>query len=215
MSYGNLIRKREVEAEIAKYSVETTSLGNQIETLRKALKGLSDADQEIIKQKTQYDNEEVIVDGLKNELAQAEELVDFLARDFQGDTGAADDDLEILNTALIKGIRAKYMSTFREIKNRISALSSLFKPAALKDINVEVGKWNKLKIEFDKKYEAAKGRATVNQQKLQQIRDVEKRIAELKKLQTTSKSALAALGTPETAYVTLRTKWNDLHKQKI
>jgi predicted nucleic acid-binding Zn-ribbon protein len=116
VTYGNLIRKREVEAEIAKYSVETTSLGNQIETLRKALKGLSEADQEIIKQKTQYDNEEAIIDSLKNELGQAEELVESLVRDFNADTAAADDVPEILNTALIKSIRAKYTSTFREIK---------------------------------------------------------------------------------------------------
>jgi type III restriction enzyme len=215
VAYGNLIRKREVEAEIAKYSVETTSLANQIETLRKALKGLSGADQEIIKQKTQYDDEEAIIDSLKNELGQAEELVKSLVRDFNADTAAADDVPEILNTALIKSIRAKYTSTFREIKVGIGALSGLFKPAVLKEINDDVKKWDKLKSDFDKKYEAAKGRATVDQQKLQQIRDVEKRISELKQLQTTSRGFLAALGNPEKVYTGLRQKWNDLHSQKI
>ncbi len=78
VTYGNLIRKREVEAEIAKYGVETTSLTSQIETLRKGLKGLSEADQEITKQKAQYDNEEAIIDSFKTELDQAEELVESL-----------------------------------------------------------------------------------------------------------------------------------------
>jgi hypothetical protein len=46
-----------------------------------------------------------------------------------------------------------------------------------------------VKKEFDDKYEAAKGRATSNQQQLNQIHDVERRIAELKKVQTANRNA--------------------------
>src|ERR1039458_2846249 len=215
IAYGNLIRKKEIAVEIAKYNLETTSLANQLDTLRKALKGLSEADQEIIKQKPQYENEETIVDSLKGELTQAVELVVSLEEDFDADSLNQVDDLEVLNTTLIKSIRTKYATKFREIKIRIDALTSLFKTASLKDINDELKKWDNLKAEFDRKYESAKGKATINQQKLQQIRDVEKRVGEIKRLQAANRNALTALGNPEAIYSTLRTKWNDLHSQKI
>jgi chromosome segregation protein len=67
-AYGNVVRKKEIEAEAAKYKLEVTSLTKQLATLRKTLKGLSEADQEIIKEKTLYDNEELIIENLKNGL---------------------------------------------------------------------------------------------------------------------------------------------------
>jgi hypothetical protein len=50
---------------------------------------------------------------------------------------------------------------------------------------------------------------------LKQIQDVEKRITELKKSQMTNRNTLADLGDPETAYSALRSRWNELHGQKI
>src|SRR5258708_1737149 len=185
-AYGNVIRKKEVEAEIAKYSIEVDSLTEQLAKLRKALKGLSASDQEIIKQKTDYDNEESIIDNLKNELTRAQGLVEGLEAEFEEETEEQDDDLEIQNKALLKSIKGKYAAKFGQIKKQVGVLAGLFKPVSLKELDDEVKKWEKLKNEFEKKYEAAKARSNVNQQQLKQIREVEKRITELKKLQMTN-----------------------------
>ncbi len=214
-AYGNVIRKKEVEAEIAKYNIEINSLTEQLAKLRKALKGLSAGDQEIIKQKTDYDNEELIIESLKNELSRAKELVDALETGFDEEAEEPDKDLEIQNKAIVKSIQGKYSAKFGQIRKQITVLAGLFKTASTKEIDDEVKKWDKVKSEFDKKYEAAKAKANVNQQQLKQIRDVEKRITELKKLQMTNRNTLAALGDPETAYDGLRTRWNDLHARKI
>jgi chromosome segregation protein len=72
-----------------------------------------------------------------------------------------------------------------------------------------------VKVESDAKYEAAKGRASSNQQQLVQIQDVEKRITDLNKLQLTNRNALTALGDPEAVYTALKAKWNGLHSQKL
>lgn len=211
-AYGSVIRKREIEAEIAKYKVEITSLTTQLVALRKTLKGLSEADQEIIKQKPLYDNETLIIENLGNELTRAEELIGSLESDF--DDGE-EDGLEVHNPALIKSIRKQYATKFGEIKTQITVLSKLFQSKSLKEINDEVKKWNAVKKGFDDKYEAAKGKAKINQQQLAQIQTIEKRIAELNKLQMANKNALTALGDPETIYNTARTKRNDLHVQKV
>ncbi len=214
-TYGNVIRRREIEGEMAKYSLETTSLTTQLANLRKALKGLSAADQDTIKQKTQYDNEELIIENLKNEMARAKGLVGTLESGFEEEAEEQEDVLGLQNVDLITSIREKYSAKFGEIRAQIKILADLFESGSLKEIDDETNKWNKVKTEFDKKYEAAKGRAQVNQQQLKQIQDVEKRITELKKLQLSNRNALVTLGEPENAYLLLRTKWNDLHVQKI
>jgi chromosome segregation protein len=215
IAYGNLVRKKEIEAEVTKYNLEIASLNEQLVILRKALKGLSKKDQEIIRQKTEYDNEELIVDNLKNELTRVEELVGELQSEFDNEPEKLDEDLEIQNKSLLKIIHGKYTAKFRQIKRQIEALSDLFGAASLKEIDAEVKKWEKTKKDFEKKYEAAKAKAKINQQKLRQIQDVEKRVQELKKLQMANRNALTALSDPEATYNGLRTKWNNLHTQKI
>jgi chromosome segregation protein len=213
-SYGNLVRKREIEADIAKYSLEITSQTEQVVKLRKALKGLSKTDEEIIQQKAEYENEETILEGLKGDLARAQELVQQLEDDFDGEV-ESEDDPAILNKALIKNIRGKYASKFEQIGKQIVSLSSLFEPASLKDINEVVKKWDRARRDFDKKYEAAKARARVNQQQLKHIRETEGRITELNKLQRENRKGLTALGEPEATYKALRVRWNGLHAKKI
>jgi chromosome segregation protein len=215
IAYGNLIRKREIEAEAAKYNLEITSLTEQVAALRKSLKGLTSADQGIIAQKTQYDNEELIIEGLQNEMTRTEELVSTLRSDMGDEQGEGGEELEIQNVELIAGIRLKYSEKLEEIRTQMKILADLFGGASLTEINSETEKWNRLKAAFEKKYEAAKGRATINQQQLKQIQDVEKRINELKKLQMANRNAVSALGDPEAGYTILRTKWNELHAHKV
>jgi len=102
--YGDVIRKREIEAEMAKYSLEATSLTTQVAALRKGLKGLSESDQETINQKTKYDNEELIVESLGNELNRARELVEGLAGEFERVGREQEDALEIQNGALVQNL---------------------------------------------------------------------------------------------------------------
>src|SRR6202030_4287172 len=66
-----------------------------------------------------------------------------------------------------------------------------------------------------RRYEAAKNKANINQKQLKQIRGIEKRISDLKKLQMANKNALANLGSPEAEYNGLRKKWDEFHVGKI
>jgi chromosome segregation protein len=172
-------------------------------------------DQETIRQKPLHDNEELIIENLKNELARAEGHVDSLAENFNDAAEEQDDDLEVQNTALIESIRNQYGATFEAIKKHIAALATLFKEPSLAEINTELTKWNAVKTAFDARYEGAKAKAQVNRQQLKQIQDLEKRILELKKLQMAHRNALTVIGDPEVVYTALRAKWNELHTHKI
>ncbi|HEY1614672.1 MAG TPA: AAA family ATPase [Rhizomicrobium sp.] len=214
-AFSKLVRKKEVEADIAKYETEVESLSKQLTALRKALTGLSDADQATIKLKTQYDNEELIVEALKNEIEQAAELVESTKSDLKNLGTGRSDETDVVNVALIKGIREKYAAQFASIRTQAESLSKLFSPESLKSLNSEVARWETLRDEFGKKYEAAKVKASANQQQLRQIQVIEKRVAELKKLQMANRNTLAALGEPKPVYDKLRTTWGELHMRKI
>jgi type III restriction enzyme len=215
-AYGDLIRMNEIKAEVNKNNVEIASSSEQLEKLRKSLKGLSEEDQKTINQKEKYDNEEAIIENLKNELNTAENHVGTLVEAFKSEgREVGDEDIELENKILISGIQKKFASKFSEIEIGISALENLFKPVSLKAINEEIKEWEKLKTAFDKKYEGAKTKAKVNQQQLDQIQTLEKRITTLKKQQTEKRNAITSLGSPETAYKGLRTKWDNIHFKKI
>lgn len=213
-AYGDLIRMNEIEAEVDKNNVEIASSTEQLGKLRKSLKGLSEEDQKVIDQKSRYDNEEAIIENLKNELKTTQDHVGNLVEALENDA-EEEEDVELENKTLISSIQTKFASKFSEIETGVTALSNLFKPPSLKAIDDEIKVWEKLRAAFDKKYEAAKVKAKVNQQQLDQIQTLEKRIATLKKQQTEKRNAIVALGKPETAYRGFRTKWDGLHIQKI
>jgi len=214
VTYNQLMRKKEIETEINKYNLEIVSLKKQLEKLRAGLKGLSDKDRAIINQKTKYDNEEIVINSLKNELERIRELADTLKTEAGGDL-EKQEETEFINADLIREIRSQFVSKFSEIKKQIAFLSGLFEEVSLKIINKKLTAWEKLKSDFDKKYEAAKAKAKVNQQLLNQIQAIEKRIVELRKLQQENHNALTELGNPETEYKVFRKKWNTSHEDKI
>jgi len=214
-AHGNLVRKREVEGDLAKNQIEVTSITEQLAAQRKALKGLSESDQDVIKQKALFDNEAMIVENLENELTRMQDLVTALASDIGDTDGTQDDALEIQNVTLIKSIRGKYAAHFREIRKQIVRLAALLESSSLSEIKDEVKKWEKATKDFETKYESAKARAKVNQQQLKQIRDLEKRIAEINKLQMANRNALAGLGSPGTLYTAQRKRWGKLHAEKM
>jgi type III restriction enzyme len=212
-AYMKLVRKRELEIEIAGHAVETDSLTKQLISLRAKLKGLSAADQETIDAGTKMDNEEAIVGSLANDLEQAHGRVTELAAALMFED--PDEQAEVVNTELIDSIRVKYANKFAQISDAVDSLLALFADAASKQIGGEVKKWEKLKADFDKQYEAAKAKAKVNRQQLEAIRSVEKRIREVKVLSVNARNALTGLAEPEKAYRSLRRTWDSLHTRRI
>jgi type III restriction enzyme len=212
-TYANLTRKRELEGEVAKYTIEIESLSKQVATLRKGLKGLSEKDEQTIGQKSLFENELTIVEGLRSEFDRIGGLIAELAEELQSSAEEEEEQasLEILNPELIEDIRKGYRANFKAVDRKISEALGLLSQASTKDIQAAVRKWERQKTLFDAKYEDAKTRAKANQQVLSQIREVEKRLQELNRLQTSHRKALKGLGNPESLYSQLRTRWSECH----
>jgi type III restriction enzyme len=217
-AYNDFVRQREIGTEISGIEVEIASLEKQLKGLRDGLKGLSKEDQKIIDEKEKYDNEETILEELQSELNTAEEHISALRDAFTEDTDEEDeetDEVEIQNKALITAIQKQYSSRIEDIRKKVDALAEIFDEESLKGLNDKLTEWNKLKTKFDNNYEAAKAKANINQQQLDQIRRVENRIKELKKNLAEKKRDHKGLGSPEKIYKEWRQKWNAEHHKKI
>jgi type III restriction enzyme len=214
-AYSNLTRQREIDAEIRKYDLEIISQTEQVAALRTGLRGLSESDQETISKKALYENEESILQGLEDELYRAKELVDALQAGVGEEWGDQGTDLKVQNPSIIQKIRVAYSTKLQEVRDQIARLAALFAEDSLRTIANAVAEWDAANEAFGAQYEAAKGRATSNQQQLTLIQGVEKRVAELRKLQATSRNALNDVGDPASNYADLRSKWSDLHTEKL
>jgi type III restriction enzyme len=122
---------------------------------------------------------------------------------------------DVQNGTLIATIQERYATKFAEVRAQTTALSKLFDADSLRTITEEIAKWQTLKMAHSERYEGAKTRATANQHQLTRMQEIERRVAELKRLQMAKRNALAALGETDAIYAAHRTKWEELLKKKV
>ena len=214
-AYNNFTYKRKVEVEIDAIKVETISLVAQLKGLRYELKGLLAKDQVIIDQKVKYDNEEIILNDLREELEISKEHIETLSESFEDEFEEENEDVEIQNKALINLIQKQYSLRFEKISKHIEILSDIFEEKSLENLDEKLIEWNKLKDSYNKKYETVKAKAKIKQQELDQIQEIEVRIKELKKSLSEKKKILKKLNNPEKVYKDCRKKWNLAHRKKM
>jgi hypothetical protein len=217
-AFSNLQRRRELDAEATTYTTELDSLGQQLASMRASLTGLSDADQAVIAKK---EGVEIIDREIQALRADAEEvgeqvraLVEQLATKDQ--TGSAEEDTpgENADRSLLASIRVEHTAWRTRIENEASHLAETagVLPAPLANA---IAEWDTRKTAFETLYDKTVQRATVNKQQLQQIREQERRNADLQKRQGATRAALDKLGDPRVQYAAARTRWNDLHREKV
>lgn len=67
-AYGNLVRKKEIQSEIEELRLQHKSVNEQVQNLRKSLKGLTDEDKKIIENKELFENEQTFIQESNNEI---------------------------------------------------------------------------------------------------------------------------------------------------
>lgn len=214
-TYNQLNRKKEIETEIDKYSLEISSLSSQIKSLRSNLKGVSAEDQEIINQKPIYEIERDIIDNAVSDLNFILDKVDELKEAVNPYPKSVADIDSLINKELISGMDDWLKGHYERIKSDITKIGLLFEEDALKEFNELHHKWNSLKATFDARYDKIKSETTSHQKHLDEIQRVEQRLEEIKKITGEKRKSFAGAGNPETLYQNLKEKWAALHDLKI
>lgn len=214
-SYNQLIRKKEIEQEIENFNLESQSLNNQADNVRKSLKGISNVDQETINKKSKFEKEETIISNSKNELTVFENKADELLRLLEKYPEPLGDIQDTENKDLIQNISKEIDSTFVQIKANALELKALFSAEKLKKLNELLNEWNQKKETYEIAYELAKSKSQSSQQQLLEIQKIEQRLNEISKIVSDRKLLLKEIGTPEEDFSIQRDNWQKYHTEKV
>ncbi|MDD5530466.1 MAG: AAA family ATPase [bacterium] len=216
--YELRLRKRLMESDIEKNELELKSLSEQVEGLRKNLKGISDEDKITIESHKQYEVIEQLVDGWQGELTSAKEALEGLIRDIEGSPTAIPDDaiLPDKEQVVIVNIHKEIKTIFDGINSTINSLNSNLnaKVESLLKLNSLIEKWEEIRTLHKQKYETAKGKSTSQETILTQIQKIEERIKEIRKSLMEKKQSVLKAGDPEINFNNLKKEWFNIHRER-
>jgi type III restriction enzyme len=216
--YELRLRKRLMEKEIEKNELESKSLTEQVEGLRKALKGISEEDKKTIASHKQYELVEQLVDGWQSELTSAKEAVNVVVKDIAGYPTAIPDDTKLIEQeqAVISDIYKETENIFNDIATVLNSLNEKLdaKGAAIAKLNSLLDRWKGILAQHKQKYEAAKLKSTSQEATLTQIQKIEDRLKEVRKSMAEKKQGVFKAGDPDVKFNSLKESWFTAHRER-
>lgn len=214
-SYIQFIRQKEIEHEIENFSLESKSLNTQIDSIRSSLKGVSALDQEVINKKSKFELEETIINNSINELSVFEKQTDDIIKLLVSYPESIGDLEQLENKQNIQNISREVDAKFSEIKSSVALVKKVFSTQSLLNLNQYISDWRLKKAEFEINYATAKSNSQSSQQQLEEIQKIEIRISEINRIISERKLLLKEIGTPEIEFKLQKTKWEELHSEKV
>lgn len=219
--YATLLRKRRLQRQITNDELLIKSLNEQAENIRTSLSGLSESDTKLLSTKSLYDRAQEALQTWVSDLSAVGSAISDLENavsELPTKVGVRAIDLPegVILSEIEKEI-AGYVTTFKqaigEMKERQVTLMS--EDGSLKGtICASVEKWEKALATFNEKYAEAKNRSSVHQTRLDELAQIEKRVAELRNTIARTRREMNSLGKPETQYVKVREDWIEAKTQR-
>jgi len=214
-AYGNLVRKKEIQSEIDELKLQHKSVSEQVQNLRKSLKGLSDDDKKIIENKELFENEQTFIQESNNEIDLFKQKFETLEESLSEYPTKIEEDASILNSEILSEIQNEKDQIFENIKSSLSETLNLFSVEQLAGYKASIDKWRELKKSFDASYGQIKEKASSNESIIKEINQLEIRLRELTDSINERISRIKELGNPETVFIEEKEKWYALHQSKI
>lgn len=214
-AYGNLVRKKEILNEIEELRLQHKSVSEQVQNLRKSLKGLTEEDKKVIENKELIENEQTHIQESTNEIELFKNKFQSISESINDYPSEIKPDTALLNKEALQEIQSEKTKLFNSLKEKLSEITLLFSSESLSGYNTAVNKWNELKKTFDASYEQIKEKASANESIIKEINQLENRLRELTDSINERLSKVKELGNPETIFSDEKEKWYSLHQNKI
>jgi chromosome segregation protein len=214
-AYSNLVRKKEIQSEIDELKLQQKSVSEQVQNLRKSLKGLTDDDKKIIENKELFENEQTFIQESNNEIDLFKQKFEAISESLKDYPSKVDQETKILNGEILSEIQTEKEQLFEKIKASLSEIQGLFSKEQLSGYNISIAKWWELKKTFDASYAQIKEKASANESIIKEISLLEARLRELTDSINDRISKIKEIGNPESAFNKQKEKWYELHQQKI
>jgi len=216
--YELIQRKRLLEKDIERNDLELKSLTEQVEGLRKGLKGLTEDDKKTISIHKQYESTEQIVEEWLANISSIRSSIEDLTKEIAGYSFNIPEDINLpaAEQKTLNKLQSEITGLFSEVNKIISSLESKLnqKGEAFKILNKSITDLNKKFSQHKAKYETAKQKSTSQEATLTQIQKIEDRLKEIRTALTEKKQSISKIGDPETKFNTLKEEWFKTHKSK-
>lgn len=209
-AYASRQRFRDLTRTLHNRVLEERSINEQATTIRASLSGLSDADRALLEQGQHYSAAEAVVASWKA----GTETLSQKSRDLRQFVQAQKDAMRPVpaEPAAMKETldlaRAQYGAL---LDASLAALDDLAAAAAVIETRSDPAgpwaAWETGQTAFQTEYAAAMQRSSSHTEKLQQLRTLEARVAELSAETTRVRELLATLATADATYKTARDEW--------
>ncbi len=178
-------RKRLMEKEIEKNDLELRSLTEQVEELRKGLKGLTEEDKLTISAHKQYEVADQLVDEWLAEIGSVRTALEDIKKEIAGYPTTIPEETKLPDSesALIWNIQSQVKDLFDQIDGVLNSLKNLVdsSSASLVKLNSSIAQWKTKLNQYKTKYEAAKQKTTSQETTINQIQKIEDRVKEIRK----------------------------------
>ena len=211
-------KKKQVQKEISKSEFELKSLKEQVDSLKKELKGISENDREVISIHSHYEEIDGIVEEWKSELLIVKDALDSFKSQIKSLPSklAKPSILPDRESDVIKKIDRKINDIFSGINDQSSVLENFLKV----DDNAQVEfadlvkKWEVINETHKKKYEEAKEKSSSHEVTIKQIKQLEDRVSGISKYLREKRQDILKSGDPDENFVDLKQQWCGFHKNR-
>lgn len=209
----NLLRK-----EVHRSELELKSITEQVENLRKNLKGISEEDRVIIKEHEAYLVTEQLVNNWVSELTSASNSIGTLLSEIETFPTRISSNLILPagSELIIKIISDNISQTFEDVKKQLVEMKEKMAAYGIEqnDFSSGITQWKQLLISHKQRYESAKERSSSQQVILKQISQLEERSQEIRSFLADKKQLLNKLGDQEQFFTNLKEQWISSHNRR-
>jgi len=210
-TYATRLRLRSLTAEIARRNLEQRSLKEQTDAVRATLTDLSDDDRALLAQGESYDAADAAVEAWLGNLSSLQEATAELQQTVSRNLAAAPAPAETPHGEVLKAASDEHAAILREAERLLGELAAKAGEAvsAADDPHAETpfAKWKKEAGGFRAAYDAAVRRSSAQQQKIEQLQELEKRLAAHVRQTRALEEELRTLTTAEGRYNEQRDAW--------
>lgn len=212
-SQANLLRK-----DLHRNELELKSVTEQVENLRKNLKGISEEDRITIEAHETYSTTEQIVEGWVSELTYASKSINTILFEIDALPTSLPPNpiLPAGSEEIIKSLDHSVSQAFKDIKRQLTELKKHIEEYSTSESDFLNGRtqWIQLLTRHQQLYESAKERSSSQQITLTQISQLEERTKEIRKAIAGNKQLLSKLGDQDEHFLILKEQWISAHNKR-
>ena len=213
-TYASRRRQRALTTDIARRTLESRSLQEQVDAMRNSLSGLSEEDRALLNQGKSYDAAEDAIDGWLNGLRSVANSLSGLSVAIAGSLEQAAPPPEVPQAELLKAAYGEYTALMGQANQAIDTLLTQVRKPDEAASDTPWAEWRQKLQAFRDAYDAAINRSSAHRERMEQLQTIETRLSVYLKETARLNEELKSLKTAGDIYAAERQGWHKLRAER-